>query len=58
MRGHLDWSKAERRAAKRPGDQAESEGKRPSDQTYAERDRATYAKGCIFSIIELAAANA
>ncbi len=54
----MDWSEAEHRAAKRPGDQAESEGKRPSDQTYAERDRATYAKGCIFSIIELAAANA
>ncbi len=38
----MDWSEAERRAAGRPGDQAESEGKRPSDQTLAERDMAVY----------------
>ena len=35
----MDWSEAERRAALWPRDQAESEGKRPSVQTLAERDK-------------------
>ena len=39
MRGSLDQSEAERRAVPfRPGDQAESEGKRPSGHPLAERD--------------------
>lgn len=41
MRGSLDWSEDERRAARRPADQSESEEKRPSDHPLAERDNAT-----------------
>ncbi len=45
MRGSLDWSEAERRVALRLGDQAESEGKRPSGQPVPERDNATSTQG-------------
>ena len=34
----MDRSEGERRAAQRPGDQPESEGKRPSDLTASQRD--------------------
>ena len=39
LRGSLDRSEGERRAARRPADQPESEGKRPSGQTLAQRDK-------------------
>ena len=38
MRGSLDRSEGERRAAQRPADQPEAKGKRPSEYALAERD--------------------
>ena len=38
QRGSLDRSEGERRAAKRPADQPESEGKRPSALAASQRD--------------------
>ena len=36
----MDWSEDERRAALRPGDQSESEGKRPGRVPNPQRDNA------------------